>query len=323
MNKFLVLTTIFQPTKALQEFSKYKDYKIVVAGDRKTPKDWHFDNVEFLSIDFQKQMDSQYLKAIPENHYVRKAASYLFAKNNGADVIVETDDDNIPLEGWAFPKFDDIFSLTAKDKGFVNIYKNFTSQMIWPRGLPLNKIHNQVLESEFTKENCKIGQWQGLANLDPDVDAIYRLIFNQPCTFDDREPIVLNDGTFCPLNTQNSATRKELFAILYLPCTVSFRFTDILRGIVAQPVMQALGYKSGFTKATVYQERNDHDFFKDYVSENQMYLTSQKSLDIAISAVKQGASIKDNLFEVYTQLYNNNIVDKKELEYLDLWLKEI
>ena len=59
--------------------------------------------------------------------------------------------------------------------------------------------------------------------------------------------MVLGTGTMSPFNTQNTLIRKELFALLYLPTYVTFRFTDILRGLVAQPIMWAAGYALGFT----------------------------------------------------------------------------
>ena len=41
---------------------------------------------------------------------------------------------------------------------------------------------------------------------------------------------------------------------MYLPTFVTFRFTDILRSYVAQPIMWNAGYRLGFTNATVTQK---------------------------------------------------------------------
>ena len=69
-----------------------------------------------------------------------------------------------------------------------------------------------------------------------------------------------------PYNTQNTATRKELFPLLYLPAYVTFRFTDILRGLIAQPIMWLYDYHLGYSGATVTQKRNAHDYFEDFQS---------------------------------------------------------
>ena len=82
-------------------------------------------------------------------------------------------------------------------------------------------------------KDCNVGVWQGLADEDPDVDAIYRLTSDTPCYFNERNPVVLAKGTVCPFNTQNTIIIKPLFNLLYLPTTATFRFTDILRGLVA------------------------------------------------------------------------------------------
>ena len=86
---------------------------------------------------------------------------------------------------------------------------------------------------------------------DPDVDAIYRLTVGQECIFEQRPPLVLGRGTISPFNSQNTAFSAELFPLLYLPSTVTFRFTDILRGYVAQPVMWSAGYQLGFVGVSI------------------------------------------------------------------------
>ena len=63
---------------------------------------------------------------------------------------------------------------------------------IWPRGFPLEKINESGKKSLNYKKSLvknKIGIWQGLADNDPDVDAIYRLIDNSPCFFDKKDTI--------------------------------------------------------------------------------------------------------------------------------------
>jgi len=178
-------------------------------------------------------------------------------------------------------------------------------------------------EKEFARNRTKVGIWQGLADIDPDVDAIYRLIINKPCTFWDREPIVLGKGTLCPINSQNTAFAKDLFPLLYLPCFVTFRFTDILRGLVAQPILWAKGYRVGFSKASVYQKRNAHDHIKDFESEIPCYLHSEKVVEIVSKVVDEEMSVADNLLKSYEALSRNGIVTKKEICVVKGWLADL
>ena len=169
----------------------------------------------------------------------------------------------------------------------------------------------------------RVGVWQGLADGDPDVDAIYRLTNNMPCLFDEREPVVLAKGTACPFNSQNTLFRKELFPLLYLPCTVTFRFTDILRGLVAQPIMWFYDYHLGFTKATVLQERNPHDYLKDFESEIPCYLHTRPVMELVGGAIRSSYALADNLYQAYEALQAHGYVEKDELAILAAWLKDV
>lgn len=326
IKKFIVITSIFNPTKAVVDFAAKQDYTLVVAGDKKSPADWKCDNVVYLDVDAQIALGTQTSLQLPFNHYCRKLIGYLYAMQNGAEVIIDTDDDNLPYDGWDFPVFSGAFDTSATDKGFINIYKNFSDQHIWPRGLPLNKILDGTAtlhDADLTKKENKIGVWQGLADGDPDVDAIYRLVSNVECTFKKRAPIVLDKGTLCPYNSQNTATIKEFFPLLYLPAFVTFRFTDILRGLVAQPVLWAKGYRLGFTEATVFQERNPHNYMRDFESEVPMFLHTDRTVDIAVKNSSSAETVSGNLYNIYKGLLDAGIVESREVSLLELWLRDV
>ncbi|MDX9749428.1 MAG: STELLO glycosyltransferase family protein, partial [Paludibacter sp.] len=165
--------------------------------------------------------------------------------------------------------------------------------------------------------------WQGLADEDPDVDAVYRLTSDVPCYFNEKGPVVLGKGTITPFNTQNTMIRKELFPLMYLPTYVTFRFTDILRGLVAQPIMWLSGYQLGFVDATVVQKRNPHDYMKDFLSELPMYEHGEKVIELVSSNISGDASIENNLYNAYHALHRNGIVIDKELQTLEAWLKDL
>jgi len=324
--QFIVITTIFPPTKAIQCFNKFTDYQLLIVGDKKTPQNWALDGAFFLSTSDQEKLDFSINKELPYNHYSRKMVGYLKAIENQAEVIIDTDDDNMPKEDWGFPCFDGNYSISTENLGFVNIYRNFSGINIWPRGFPLNLITNEkstLKEKCLKKQEIRIGVWQGLADGDPDVDAIYRLTTSQMCYFSERQPIALGKGSVCPFNSQNTAFRKELFSLLYLPSFVSFRFTDILRGLVAQPIMWQIGYKLGFLKATVVQERNQHNYLIDFESEIPFYLFSEKIVKLVTSCINPDNSISENLTKSYEILSENKIVTKKELSLLAAWLKDL
>ena len=78
------------------------NWHTVVVGDRKSPIVWHLEGATYLPVE---PKTSSFAVALPENHYSRKMLGYLAAARIGATVIAETDDDNVPKQGWSFPPF--------------------------------------------------------------------------------------------------------------------------------------------------------------------------------------------------------------------------
>jgi hypothetical protein len=320
--KTIVITSIFPPTEAVRAFARMPDHHTIVVGDKKTPADWSLDGVDYLSVEEQEKSPHTLARHLPFNHYCRKMLGYLRAIEHGAETIIDTDDDNIPKPGWSFPEFDGVQDQLPAELGFINIYRLFTRQHIWPRGLPLDSVLEKT-ELLTAPAKCRVGIWQGLADGDPDVDAIYRLTNGAECHFESRAPVVLGAGTVTPFNSQNTAIRRELFALLYLPVFVTFRFTDILRGLVAQPIMAASGYSLGFTGANVFQDRNPHDFMKDFDSEIPVYQHSRAVFEITSKAVSKNHSIESNLLATYLGLQRAGIVVESELDALRAWLFDL
>lgn len=206
MKRAVVITTIFEPSEAVLACAEIAGVQLIVVGDKKTPENWSCEGAEYLSVDRQESLSSELAKALPFNHYCRKMIGYLVAAQNGVDIIIDTDDDNLPKLNWGFPDFSGYHDAIDMGEGFVNIYQWFTKNSIWPRGLPLDLIKSSFdLKGNSSKQECNVGIWQGLADEDPDVDAIYRLCNDDPCYFDDEDPVVLSSGTVSPFNSQNTA----------------------------------------------------------------------------------------------------------------------
>ena len=181
-------------------------------------------------------------------------------------LVLDTDDDNFPKIN-----FGNNISLSVKgryvhSKSWINIYSYFSNENIWPRGLPLDYIHEkgQIIHNDH-KEKCHIQQF--LADKDPDVDAIYRLIFKKDLSFKNSSPIILSNQTWTPFNSQNTMFFKKCFPLLYLPSFVSFRMTDIWRSFIAQAVRMVIPFSISFMNSTVDQYRNEHDLMKDFDDE--------------------------------------------------------
>ena len=326
MNKTIVITSINAPTNAVKILSKLEDYHVIVVGDDKTPADWKCRNIEFLSIIDQGNMKFKLPKVLSHNHYSRKMIGYLTAVYEKAELIIDLDDDNELRRDFLYvPSWEITISSTPDNMGFVNIYQMFTDQRIWPRGFPLDMINERFFSTYdgFPKAWAKIGIWQGLVSGDTDVDAVYRLTDGKECYFIKRNPVVLGGGTISPFNSQFSITRRELFALLYLPSTVTMRFADILRSLVAQPIMWTQGYQLGICNSDIVQVRNPHNLMDDFVSEFSMYANVRKVVEVVQKAIVIDKTISENLFLAYYALYNAQIVEEQELMILDTWLDDL
>src|SRR5689334_15930633 len=106
LKKFIIITSIFNPTEAVEAFSKLEGYTLVVVGDKKTPASWRHSHCIFLDVAAQIDLSSSLATIIPYNHYGRKMLGYAYALKQGADIIIDTDDDNIPYAQWDFPSFE-------------------------------------------------------------------------------------------------------------------------------------------------------------------------------------------------------------------------
>jgi len=331
---FSVLTTINSPDERVSDWMKITGNHTIVVGDKKTPDTWHHPKCNYYSLEDQLNSNFTIATLLPENHYTRKNLAYLYAIKSGAQAIIDTDDDNFPntikWNNLLSSKFE-AFELTSSKKiSFKNIYSYFSDNNMpfWPRGFPLQLINNtdsDITSNDISKSHQRnVGLWQCMVDGDPDIDAIHRLIFNSTPRFSDNNALIMGRNVFCAFNSQNTIwLDTELFPLLYLPSTVSFRFTDILRGYVAQAVINASSKSWGFYQATAYQDRNVHNLMSDFRSEISMYSNMDEIFHIIYDSCKIKHSISDNLTNCYSALYKNDFVDENELKILNSWMEDL
>ena len=327
-NEFLVITSIASSdNKVLQLYASQsvkKNIPFIVIGDKRSPEDFHIEGCDYYSIERQKQLHFKLANELPEGHYSRKNIGYLVALSKGADVIIETDDDNIPYNSFWNIRTKFKQAGLVKHLGWVNAYKYFTDENIWPRGFALEYLKNEIPKITQTDYfECPIQQ--GLADDNPDVDAIYRFTQELPIKFNVYEDVALVSGSICPFNSQNTTWFKEAFPLLYLPSFVSFRMTDIWRSFVAQRIAWDCNWPILFHKSTVSQERNPHNIMKDFIDEIPGYKLNENIMNSFIELeLKKGIeNIYDNMIVCYKNLINIGVIkDKRELLLLDKWLED-
>jgi hypothetical protein len=189
----IVITTILEEQRALKTYSNKiskKNIDIFVIGDKKGPSNLKIDNCKFYSLHQQKKLHYKFVSKCPLNNYARKNIGYLEAMRTGYDVIVETDDDNFPLRNFWDERNIIQRVKYIEDSGWVNVYEYFSDEKIWPRGFPLEHLDNEMplISKKKSEKYCPIQQ--GLVDIDPDVDAVYRMIHGQDIKFTKNKKIL-------------------------------------------------------------------------------------------------------------------------------------
>ena len=344
----VVITTIQQPTPSVRELARRLgecSAHLVIAGDSKGPHSFPLSEVErfsasnqlsFLSLEDQLASPFELSRRLPVKHYARKNIGYLHAIAQGADCIYETDDDNAPLTTWR--QRAEYVSATVPLKSantvtpqWVNVYRHFSADNVWPRGLPLDQIRTPHSEApDFTPPGGADGQvWapiqQGLANGSPDVDAIWRLVLEKDFEFEDAPSALLPPGQWCPFNTQSTWWWSAVYPLLYIPSYCSFRMCDIWKSFIAQRCLWELGTGVVFHAAEVLQERNVHNLMRDFNDEIPGYRRNTEMVTIL-----QNLSLRpgpehcfDNLRKCYEALVAAEFFPAAELDLVEAWISDL
>jgi hypothetical protein len=327
-NKWVVVTTIFPPTNTIRGLCQLRDWCTVIVADTKSLSTEEYAIqlgipnccVVYLSLHSQAALGYSILEHIPNNSFGRKNIGYMFAMQQGAEAIYDTDDDNeisnqFILESWANNNKNDFNWIMVGS----NPYPAFGVSNIWPRGLPLDQIKNSSSYSQYSQTLFPLDSVcvvQSLANQEPDVDAIYRLTnFNYPLTFQSAlTACQIHPDWIAPFNAQATLFFKDAFPYMLLPVTVHGRVSDIWRSYFAQAVMKC---PLVFSSPWVTQIRNSHNYLADFQSELPLY-TQATSLVTHLTYNKF-----QSLSEAFIDAYEHEILEYSDVELALAWERDM
>jgi hypothetical protein len=275
----VAMTTIRPPNRVTRqwlELCRDRDWRLIVAGDAKTPNDaWRAlatnqPRLRYISLNDQADRWPE-LSACVASTYARKNFAYLDAMSNGTEWIFDTDDDNTPQGGFTPldvpPQGTRVCAERVASDGCFNAFALFHAQgNSWPRGYPLDR-HRIVGLRTGDEGEVESPVQQYLCDGDTDVDAIQRLLFGVVQVRFAREKPIYGPGLWCPINSQSCLWHRSSFAWLYLPSHCAFRVTDIARGMVATRKVWATKRQVTFHPPAVSQVRSGHDAFRDFCEE--------------------------------------------------------
>jgi len=360
--RWSVVTTINAPSEAVLRAANMKGWCMVIVADTKTPVDYlqnmglltDDQSVHFLSVDLQKEMIltvgqqySEFIKAIPYEHFSRKNLGYLYAIKRGAEFIFDFDDDNI------VDLVEDVMTKTSapinilpneislQGAGFVLMTKDVfnpyplmgpTIPNSWPRGFPIHNsvdenYHGSILFGSKKYSMEQIGVLQFVANENPDIDAIHRMTKPLPMYFKGRNqggsPIVTPLHSFVPYNAQATIhTPNSLWATL-LPSTVPGRVSDIWRGYFSEAIFQEYGLQVAFLPPDITQKRNPHDLMADMDAERDLYHKTSALIDFLTNWIPQTETIPGRMEELWIALYERGYIEEEDVRLVQLWLSAL
>jgi Reversibly glycosylated polypeptide len=291
---------------------------LIVIPDKKTPAkifsavtDLQRDGISVTCPDLEQQEIflsrlGEPLDFIPYNSDNRRNIGFLMSMCGDADMMISVDDDNFPVNGNYFREHEVVhrapekqFGLTSST-GWLNNCRmlNAHPAPIWPRGFPYFARKPAVLRETWETADVSInaGLWLG----DPDIDAITRLGAAPCVTGLQGMSTVLAPGTWCPVNSQNTALRREVIPAYYFARMGHSingyrinRLGDIFSGYFAEACAKHLGHTVQFGKPLVNQDRNDHDLLTDLENEFPAIRMLDQLLDWLPEAKLEGSTYRD------------------------------
>lgn len=164
------------------------------------------------------------------------------------------------------------------------------------------------------KTNKKPSIINGLVNGDPDVDSLFRLIVNKKIKWKKNIKFLASNENICVFNSQNTFwTDPEIFHLMLLPCSVSFRYCDIIRSNIVNLILKKYNKNISYISPNVMQKRNIHNNMDDFRLEIEMFLKNE---------IEIKKEFKD-VCKVYEHLYKINILKKIDFEICKEWMKNV
>jgi hypothetical protein len=283
-NKFIVTTTIYKPSIAINKFAQLNDWTLIIVGDKKTPHDDYYDlqkthkNVIYLDTVYQHNNYNLLSTLIGWNCIQRRNIGYIEAYKRGADIIASIDDDNIPYDNWGKEILlnQNIvcdYYYNTDDK--INIWDPISTtkyNYLWHRGFPLEliKTKNNIKSKKMSiVPSVQADLWNG----DPDVDAIERLQYDLNCNFDDEQFPFFGKG-ISPFNSQNTFFTRNSIKDYYL-----FPYVGRMDDIWGSFYLQSKGHNVIYNKPTVFQDRNVHNYMNDFMKEYDGYIHNKDLIE--------------------------------------------
>ncbi len=353
-DRWAVVTTINDPTDAIFRVTNHMPmWCLAVVGDLNGPNDYPIelsDRVMYLDVDAQREIeeDNEFAQALPWRHFGRKNIGYFYAIREGAKIVFDFDDDNVVyisdestgqiqtrLDEFLAPKAMETMEYIANSSLAINpMYAmGCRSDRCWPRGFPLTDIKepapnraHAVKDFRRRKEPLewsRVGVIQSLADVDPDVDAVYRMTQELPMDFPRQLPLLIPHGALSPFNAQASLHFEKALWGMLIPVSVHPRVADIWRGYTVTRLMWDVDLFLGFSEPLVIQERNGHNYLADLNAEDDLYHKGNQLLSYLAEWKSTSEWLPGRIEDLWIGLYERDFIKKSDVTLVQKWIQAL
>ena len=297
----LVFTTIYSADvldayyENFERFGHLEQVEVIVIPDRKTPPET-YQRAQRMNHQGMRTscptLDEQndYLRGagfppelVPYNSDNRRNVGYLMALASGSDFLISIDDDNYcTAEQDAFAEHSVVckgpaeYPTVSSQTGFYNICDLLELERpvpVYARGFPYFARHKDEA-ARPAAATVDVHLNAGLWTLDPDIDALTWLVCLPRVRSFKGESVVLAGDTWSPINTQNTALRRDAIPAYYflkMAYPISGipidRYGDIFSGYFVQACTKHLGGAIRVGSPYAEHRRNSHNYMRDAINE--------------------------------------------------------
>jgi hypothetical protein len=293
----------------------------------------------------------KYSSIIPEKCHAETSFGFLIAYEEGADVILELDDDCFHIIGHDLIRghLDNLLNgegiIVNSNSKWYNTIENLvlnSNLMVFPRGHPYapeTRVENYTWK-KTNNEKCvlNMGLWAG----HPDLDAL-TILYNGGLDGRSgiksvglrRDRVIVDRGTYFAICSMNTSFQRKIvpaFYQLYMKVMGIDRFDDIWSGLFIKKIADHLGDNVCLGKPLVYHDKRPRSTFRDLKAELEGMIMNETLWKIVDSLELNG----EDYFECYLELAEGieRNIDKfgekihkdfisLQLEKMKLWLELI
>jgi hypothetical protein len=266
----------------------------------------------------------KYSSIIPEKCHAETSFGFLVAYEEGADVILELDDDCFHVSGHSLIEdhLNNLLSgggyIVSSSSKWYNTIENLVLNndfVVFPRG------HPYAPEARIERYNWKktnnskcilnMGLWVGC----PDLDALtifYNGGLDGRCSIKSiglkRDKVIVDKGTYFAICSMNTSFQRKIvpaFYQLYMKAMGIDRFDDIWSGIFIKKIADHLGDRICLGKPLVYHDKRPRSTFRDLKAELEGMIMNEVLWKIVDSLELKGKDYFDCYLEIADGIERN------------------